>query len=1542
VLHTPPERTIDILFIHGLGGTSLRTWCRDRDLDNLWPKLWLPDELPTARILTFGYNANFSSRKEQTSCTIGDFATDLLFRMKYGENTPERLGQVPIVIVAHSMGGLVFKKAFIQGHLNDEFSDIVSMIKAVLFLATPHRGADLAETLNKLLSSSIFGHSPKEYITELARRSPTIDDLNEAFRHHASKLAIFSFYETLTTTTGPISVMVVDKPNAVLGYPKETSTPLGANHHNVCKFTSTDDPNYVSVIGALRSVASSKLSPHTDTHSKEDLQQMADLLGIAGAPEEDLAFGRSARKQGTCEGFLASDEVESWLHSKSRRVLWAHAPPGGGKSMTCSLVIERLLDAGYHCSYFFFKYGQFNKQSPSSMLRSLAYQTGLRMAGFRRALVDLAKSGARVSNADCVTIWERVFLRIFAPIKTDETIFWVIDGVDESESSKQVVELISRVADFESHVRILVFSRPLPNITQAFQLAREKLPVVDISLPDNHNDIRLMVAGEIDYLISGDDLKAEVVDMITAQSQGSFLWASLVTQNVLKCHREEQVKRVLDSTPTDMHQFYDRMMDAITNLELDEDKALAKLLLTWAMYAKTPITTEELSEVYPTELRSIMDLNHTISQVCGQFVVVNQQGQVTLVHHSAREYLKRKNRRLFNLNSEFANEELFSRCLVTLCDKGLRRKLHMLNVPKFLPYASTSWAAHLEGSSTDSNNVLDALVKFFGGPYPLAWIQYLAMSGRLSELFNVSRRLTTYVRERKKVDPEKSPLRHRLTDLSLVETWAIDLMKLPAKFGRHLTESPALIYKCIPALSPTSSIIHQMFDENPAATLSVSGLSNEEWDDCLARVSGSAGRALRLAASPLYLAVASDVPKGTVTIWDTNLFEERKTFILGEQIWALAFNKSGSLLACYTFSQTFVWKVADWSLKLSASNPRQERAIELKFDESDTLVTVSEQSRIYRLQTQPSRTLHLWEQQSPTLLDEPGVPEGTFLSTPSCVAFNSDCTQIAVAYRSFPLSIWSVDPPQMIARLRRKPRRGQGATNSYTGDNKVAWHPSGAEVIGIYGQIFKWSPVEDTYEEVKGETGVIPHGISCSPNGQVFITMDVGGSVKIYDFSSMSLIYRLSSEDSINQILFGPDIVRFYDLRGSYCNIWEPNCLLRLVDAASEQIDDGDSTADGFWSDTAGTRSTFISFPASESHAESKPAITVSEPGRISHGLVIAHANDDGSINIYDTLGKRKHEIGKTMFKMAIEHLAWSPKHGKLAYSLTNGATTVKSVCIDNSEERSVSIETAYSEKKSPTNRGRTRQLLLDGLGRRLLVYGLKKCQVLSLPEGAVLAEHQLTGNDEPVKWQQHPLEPENLLCFSSLFVTVFSWDGLEKKTSIPLDLSSFATEADGSPEPTIDAILDSHCPRLLLVRTVTMHLNRPRYRFLVLPTQQIYTPTTIAVTTNPGPTITPVKPLQIPHSLTSIITHAIGILTNGCLVFLDKQLWVCTATLPMPPSASSWPHDAAKDVTRHFFLPHDWVTTQGLRMCRVLKDGTLLCPSKGEVAVMRGDLVQD
>ncbi|KAK6068745.1 NACHT and WD domain-containing protein [Seiridium cupressi] len=1517
VLHTPEptkRRTVDILFIHGLGGTSLRTWCYSRDLEYLWPQLWLPGEdgLSSARILTYGYNAHFASRTEQASLAIGDFAKDLLFRMKYGEGGPERLGQVPIVIVAHSMGGLVFKKAFIHGLLNEEFREIISMIKSVLFLATPHRGTDLAETLHKILTRSMFGHSSKDYVLELARRSPTIDELNESFRHHASKLQIFSFYETLATAIGPKSVMILDKNTAVLGYPRETSQPLIANHHDVCKFKSTDDPNYVAVIGALRSVVAPTVPKDESSagdNFEEDLKLVKTLLGISAPPEEDLATGRAVRKPGTCNSFLTSREFGEWRDSESNRILWAHAPPGSGKSTLCTLVIENLLESGEACAYFFFRYDNRQKRSAGFMLQSLAYQMAALEPEICHALAESAKSGERFQNADTMSIWRRLFLSLVCRVHIKRTFYWVVDGVDEAESSRQVIDILSSIDDFKITIKILVFSRPHLTVTQAMHKASTKTYVVGVPLADNKEDIRLTVAEEILYLASDDTFKNETVDKITSRSQGNFLWASMVGKLVASCHRQDQVEQVLETTPNGMELLYDRMLNAVSKLQLPEDIKLARILLSWAMYSETPLTVEELSEPYAAEFGSIMDLKHTVNQICGQFVIINTSNQVTLVHHSAREYLKKHTRQPFALDPNQSHERLFRRCIISMCDKELRRKIQILRIPQFLRYAATSWAFHLENCSVQSDRVLNGLLRFFKGPYPLSWIQYMAMSSHLSDLPGVSRKLTEYVRERREVDAEKPPTLHRISDLALIETWAIDILKIPAKFGRHLSTDSSLIYRCIPPLSPSNSMIFQKFSSSQATRLSVTGISNEEWDDCIARVSSGSGRAICLATSSIHLAVAADMPRGSVTVWDTLLFQEYKTFNINERVSYLVFNEAGSLLACCGVRRTFVWKIKDGSLVLETNHPRQERAVEFKFDRDDSLMMVTDLRRVYSLRVKSDNAgQDQWSRLDEHLMNESNLPEGVWHGSPTSVAFNDDCSQIAVAYRNFPLTVWSVNPPCVVARMKKM----SGSRNSHTGTNKVVWHPTGSHVLGIFGDVFKWSLSEDAYEIVDGETGTIPHEIACTPNGLSFITGDVGGSIKIYEIHSMTKIYELKAEDGIDRICLSPDSTHFYDLRGSYCNIWEPDCLMRLADASSERFNDASSMTDSFWSDTGDAHSASIPFLVSESRADNKPSIIAIASQR-SAVQPLAYSVKDGSIEIYDPEHDRTYSIGKAKSGFAVEQMEWSDTHDQLAFSDIDGSVTVRSVARNADTQLDLKFGITFEETKTARDRGSTRQLFFDSTGKKLFVRGQLRDHVISIPDGAIEAE-RTNAETKKTLWLRHPTQHDRLVCLSTTSAKIFDWN-LEEQHEI--HFSACSSTCGGN--QFAHTLLPSYHKKLLLLRTYIEENNRVLYRFMVLPT---------SVASSEPSTGEPQQAIHVPEHLLREISYPVGIIPDGRLVFLDKGLWVCTAQLNEQAS-----------ITKHFFIPHDWVTSSGLQLCQVLPDGTFLCPTKGRVAIIKSSI---
>ena len=74
----------------------------------------------------------------------------------------------------------------------------------MVFLATPHRGSALAETLNRVLSVSLVSSS-KQYVSDLQRSSVSLGDLNHQFRNIVSNLQLFSFYEMMPTSIGPVS-----------------------------------------------------------------------------------------------------------------------------------------------------------------------------------------------------------------------------------------------------------------------------------------------------------------------------------------------------------------------------------------------------------------------------------------------------------------------------------------------------------------------------------------------------------------------------------------------------------------------------------------------------------------------------------------------------------------------------------------------------------------------------------------------------------------------------------------------------------------------------------------------------------------------------------------------------------------------------------------------------------------------------------------------------------------------------------------------------------------------------------------------------------------------------------------------------------------------------------------------------------------------------------------------------------------------------------------------------------------------------------------
>ena len=108
-----------IVFVHGLTGNREKTWTH-KSTKTFWRRELLPLDLPDARILTYGYDADIVKvMNTASSSTLRDngkaFAEDLAARRRRTKTVNR-----PLILVAHSLGGLVCEQALLIGRGSEE------------------------------------------------------------------------------------------------------------------------------------------------------------------------------------------------------------------------------------------------------------------------------------------------------------------------------------------------------------------------------------------------------------------------------------------------------------------------------------------------------------------------------------------------------------------------------------------------------------------------------------------------------------------------------------------------------------------------------------------------------------------------------------------------------------------------------------------------------------------------------------------------------------------------------------------------------------------------------------------------------------------------------------------------------------------------------------------------------------------------------------------------------------------------------------------------------------------------------------------------------------------------------------------------------------------------------------------------------------------------------------------------------------------------------------------------------------------------------
>lgn len=997
------------------------------------------------------------------------------------------------------------------------------------------------------------------------------------------------------------------------------------------------------------------------------------------------------------------------------------------------------------------------------------------------------------------------------------------------------------------------------------------------------------------------------------------------------CHRKADVEQALEQLPIGMQGLYDRMATSINENPSSTDREFALAVLQCVTCSLRVLTVAELSEALNEDTSEMLDLQRSIVDLCGDFVVVDNGGNISMVHQTAREYLLGSTERPVHINRQVSHEQMLISCLQCLMTPTLRAKVSRSQTPAFLEYASASWSSHLALVSLDSKKAFDALKRFLTGQWVLTWIQVLAANNNLRILIQTSKYLSKFASKRQEYNTIQSTWNDQVAEQELIESWAMDFVKIVGKFGKTLQRNPESIYKLIPPFCPQSSSIYQLFGKAEAKSIKVSGISTEKWDDSLARITlGHGSFTSSLAAAGSQIAVLAS--SGNIFIHDSSTFEEAVSSPIqhNERVYRVALNSAATLLATYGYRTTKIWEVSSGKCKLSVANAESRpRPLAMLLVTNTMLLVGFDDRRIRSLDL--AQSCPGWELVAE--LDEPEL-DGHFLNSSNYMALSKDGSLAAVAYRGHPLSAWETQGPVHLGhcwRKREEVSRGEVI--------KAAWRPHSPELLGLYieGVVFRWRPYDYKVDEI----AVGASQLAISRDGDLFATGDVHGTIKIFITSDLYPLYQVTSQDAVLDIAFSPDSRRLYDIRGYYANVWEPNALLRFADRAGERAETESET-------------TSLTQPSSASIGLSQWVDTITVLVASPFGRMYCFGTERGTVQLYDTERGKVADVHKSRGLLSIEQMIWSADSRLICFSDASKRVFIKSLRPDVSNAE-MAVESKMDISMKEHTEGPILQMLFQPGAKCVLIHTASMVHTISLESLTVAQSLQL-----PVtkcRWIIHPHNTGVILGFGLETVQVLDWNLCGIQTYHCDQTNSFGTVPS---EGEVSKVLVTVDKKHILVQISPQSRKLRERTLLYFDTSSFPGLALDEIGNRQLQELVTVTPLSLLPQESSTVTHVLSFLSNDRLVYISKNFSICIsqisqsnlASLPseVPYSKNSQPahldgsriqpgpRHSPRTVHKELFsLPGDWISSGSLSLSMIWnREKSFICPRNGEIAVVK------
>lgn len=234
-----------------------------------WPRDWMPLYLPGSRILTVSYDIALTKWSASETMPLKRRAAEILTKLRL-----LGVGEKPVIFVAHSFGGLIVKEMLQECSKLEEYRDMLTNTRAILFFSTPHRGSILAGYATGATDLLFRGSTA---VIELYPTNWYLHHLNDIFPKVAAHIPTLSIGETetcfLESLGSSLSTIGAEKYTCYQIVPDESSNPswggpahefikLPYNHRQVCKPESSTDDRFQLVLDFFKRYSpKSKVAP---------------------------------------------------------------------------------------------------------------------------------------------------------------------------------------------------------------------------------------------------------------------------------------------------------------------------------------------------------------------------------------------------------------------------------------------------------------------------------------------------------------------------------------------------------------------------------------------------------------------------------------------------------------------------------------------------------------------------------------------------------------------------------------------------------------------------------------------------------------------------------------------------------------------------------------------------------------------------------------------------------------------------------------------------------------------------------------------------------------------------------------------------------------------------------------------------------------------------------------------------------------------------------------------------------------------------------